>query len=76
MVGVAGNAPAQPSQGIRFTDGTRSLRAYTPGNGWRDVESHHDGQAYETRLVINLPATLKMDGLPGIRTPLSCLQGR
>jgi hypothetical protein len=55
MVGCVGNAPTLVRKDIRFTGGSRSLRGYQPGNWLGDVDSHHDVEAYETSLVLNLP---------------------
>jgi len=49
----------------RWSGWTSALQAardlYVANNpGWlRDVESHHDKEAYEAPLVLNLPAILK-----------------
>ena len=69
MVGCVGNAPTLVREDIRFTGGTRSLRGSQPLKWLRDVELHHDKEAYETPQVLNLPAILKYGGPPGLRSP-------
>ena len=64
MVGCAGNAPApalwaavlQTAHGLYMTNNPSELR---------DVESHHDQEAYEATRVLNLPAIRwKRHGVP------------
>ena len=47
----------------------RDLYAANNPEWLRDVESHHDKRAYETPMVLNLPAFLKESGPPGLCSP-------